>query len=252
MKKILLTSLAVVLSLTATGQIHNEAQDGDLSDAFDNPSGPFTLEVGDNIITASQEGTPRDIDYFTVVLPPDLQLDQLILDGYTAEGTNNSAFLGIQEGVAFTTDAMSTTGEDLLGGITYGSGNLDTDMLPSIGQLGQGFTPPLPTGTYTIWLNQTGPISEASLRFVVSGTLSTETIDLNNDITVFPNPVSDVLTIRADSTQITKISIYSITGELVFTQDNPTAVSVKELSAGVYFGQIDSDQGSITKKIIKL
>lgn len=252
MKKSLLLACAIGISMSAIAQLHDESIDGDLSDAFDNPSGPFTLAVGDNILTANQLGNPRDIDYLTIILPPDLQLDQLFLDVYTADGTNNNAFLGVQEGEAFTTDAMSTMGNDLLGGITYGSGNLDTDILPAIGQLGQGFTPPLATGTYTFWLNQTGPLSEATLRFVVSGTLGIEDVDLAKDIHIFPNPASDVLTISTTRSKLTKVTLYSITGKMVLSKINPTVLSLEDLSAGVYFGQIETAQGIVTKKIIKL
>lgn len=210
MKKFLIFAGLMAMSIGTTSQLRNEATDGDLSDAFDEPSGPFTLAAGDNTFTANQLGDPRDLDYFTIILPPDLQIDKPFLDGYTADGTNNNAFLGIQEGVTFTTDAMNTQGEDLLGGITYGSGK-DTDILLSIGLLGQGSTPPLPTGKCTIWLNQTGPLSEATLRFVVSGTISTEDVDLINDITIFPNPVNDLLTINKSGGALTTVTIYGFT-----------------------------------------
>lgn len=252
MKAKLLFILSFLVTITATSQVHDETQDGDLSNAFDSPSGPFTLDVGDNVFTAAQGGNSNDVDYFTIVLPPDLQLDQLFLDGYTAEGTNNSAFMGIQEGAAFTTDASSTTASDLLGGITYGSGNLDTDMLPAIGTLGQGFTPPLPTGTYTIWLNQTGPMSEATLRFVVSGTLGINDQVIANDVQLFPNPVKDVLTVSSTTVVVNDLAIYDITGKLILKETFPQEVSLQFLTAGVYFAQFTTDQGNVTKKIIKL
>ena len=59
---------------------------------------------------------------------------------------------------------------DLLGGLVYGDSNVNTDILPEMGMLdgATGFTPPLPTGTYTIWLNQTGTVSAATINFVLS------------------------------------------------------------------------------------
>lgn len=252
MKKILFFALTLGITAGATAQIHNETTDGDLSDAFDNPSGPFILVSGNNMLLANQLGDPRDIDYLTIVIPEDFQLDALFLDGYTAEGTNNTAFLGIQEGAAFTTDAMNTTASDLLGGIVYGSAELDTDMLPAIGQLGDGFTPPLQAGTYTLWLNQTGPLSEATMRFVISETLSIEETNLANSIRLFPNPAREQLSISAPNTELLGVTIYSITGEEVLTTTNPSFISLRNLSSGVYFGQIETSLGNVTKRIIKL
>lgn len=251
----LILSMAFILTTviaTAQGLTYNEETDGDLSDQFDAPSGPFILEAGDNNITADQQGNPRDIDYITITLPPDLQLDQLVLDGYTAEGTNNEAFIGLQEGNAFTTDAMTTTASDLLGGMTYGGGNLDTDLLPQIGQLGTGFTPPLPTGTYTFWLNQTGPNSLATLRFVVSGTLDIEEVTTQNDIVIYPNPVRETLRISAPGTAVQKLEIYNITGQLIVSQATLSPVTFSATPSGIYFVKVFTISGIITQKINKL
>ncbi|WP_115460590.1 hypothetical protein [Winogradskyella aurantiaca] len=147
---------------------HDENSDGDLSDAFNNPEGPFTLEVGANIVIADQQGDPRDVDYFTIVVPNGSSLTELNLTGFTA-ASGNLAFLGMVNGAAFSTDENSTTSGDLLGGIVYGASQLNTNMLPAIGSLdgAQGFSGALPAGTYSFWLNQTGPNSEAELEFVI-------------------------------------------------------------------------------------
>ena len=55
----LILSMGFVLTTviaTAQGFTYNEETDGDLSDQFDAPSGPFILEVEDNNITANQQG----------------------------------------------------------------------------------------------------------------------------------------------------------------------------------------------------
>ena len=148
-----------------------EVTDGDLSDDFSDPTDLGTLGEGDNTLVA-QQGDGGDVDYVTFTIAEGEQLTELILDDYDA-GVGNLAFIGLQEGAAFTTAANATGASDLLGGLTYGAANEGSDILQSIGDLGgaTGFDGPLGAGTYTLWLNQTGAPSTASF------TLRIETVE---------------------------------------------------------------------------
>ncbi len=147
----------------------DELVDGDLSDDQANPTGVFILGEGDNQITAAQQGDPRDLDYFTFTVPDGFELSSIELEAYEAEG-GNLAFLGLQVGDTFTVDPFAPAADDLLGGITYGANEVGTDILTEIGSLpgAIGFTGSLPADNYTIWLNQTGPISEVTLNFGIT------------------------------------------------------------------------------------
>jgi len=149
----------------------SESVDGDLSDDFAAPTDLGTLGLGDNTVEA-QQGDGGDVDYVTFTIAEGEQLSAIILDDYAA-GTGNLAFIGLQEGAAFTTAANATGASDLLGGLTYGEANEGSDILQAMGDLGGaiGFDGPLGAGTYTLWLNQTGQPSTASF------TLRTETAD---------------------------------------------------------------------------
>ncbi len=148
---------------------HDERFDGDLSDDRLNPT-PFVLGLGDNTIRATQQGDAlgRDLDYATITIPAGRALTALVVDEFVAD-PGNLAFLGIQAGTTFSVDAGSATAGDLLGGVVYGEGDVDADVLPAAGALAGaiGFTPPLAAGDYTVWWNQTGPPSTAALAFVV-------------------------------------------------------------------------------------
>ncbi len=146
--------------------IYDENGEGDLSGDHTAPQGPFVLVNGSNIVMAHQQGSPRDVDYFTIEVPVGQQLTGLTLLGYEASA-GNLAFIGIVSGSNFPNDANSTGASDLLGGTTYGAQDLNENILEAMGNLGgaQGFSGPLPAGTYSIWLNQTGPNSEATLSF---------------------------------------------------------------------------------------
>ncbi|GAB1856300.1 hypothetical protein MHTCC0001_11350 [Flavobacteriaceae bacterium MHTCC 0001] len=142
-----------------------ELLNGDFSNDF---SSPTVLEfvVGKNFITASQGG--GDIDYFTFTVPQNSVLSEIIVDDY--QSSDSAGFIGIVASNAFSTNAGDTQAGDLLGGTLYGKATLGDDILPNMGVLtnATGFSGELPSGTYSIWLNQTGDTSTASFNFVVS------------------------------------------------------------------------------------
>lgn len=153
--------------ITACGCVNTEI---DLSDDRMNPTLIAFSETLDTLSNC-QEGAdpgPRDIDYFTFNVPENNILNELVLKNYEVESSDNQAFIGIQEGTTFTIDPFNPSANDLLGGLTYGTSHIGMDILPLMGNLGSGFTPPLPAGDYTIWLNQTGPISCATFQFTLT------------------------------------------------------------------------------------
>ena len=159
--------LALALASASQAASFDEGLDGDLSDDRFAPTG-LLLDPGANVVTATQQGVPRDIDYLTVSVPVGQVLAAIVLDDYVA-GPGNQAFLGLQEGTVFTVDPGLPIVGELLGGIVYGEGNVGTDILPEIGVLGGaiGFSGPLASGDYTFWLNQTGPVSTATLSLIL-------------------------------------------------------------------------------------
>lgn len=73
-----------------------------------------------------------------------------------------------------------------------------------------------------------------------------------NDISVYPNPVKDYMTVQAN-TNITVINVYSVTGQLVISGTyNAKSVTVKTngLTAGVYTLKATLENGTVNKKIV--
>ncbi|MEO0660331.1 MAG: hypothetical protein AAFZ87_02230 [Planctomycetota bacterium] len=166
----LTAALALTVSSTALAADYTEAVDGDISDDRLAPTS-LALDSGDNSVTCDQQGDAfgRDIDYLRVTVPAGQVLSQLFVDGYVA-APGNQAFFGFQAGSTFTVDASSASPADLLGGAIYGEFDVGSDILPSTFALGSmGGSAPLPAGDYTFWLQQTGPNSEVTLRFVIEG-----------------------------------------------------------------------------------
>lgn len=84
--------------------------------------------------------------------------------------------------------------------------------------------------------------------------LATDDFLAETDITVYPNPTSDILQVAGNS--ISRIQVYSVTGqELVnseYTNENSVQLNVSDYSKGVYFLKVfTNNQASNTLKFIK-
>ena len=68
---------------------------------------------------------------------------------------------------------------------------------------------------------------------------------------IYPNPTSGLINIKNEEQNIQMISIYNLSGVQVFnTRD--TTFDLSHLSAGIYFVQIITNKGVVTKKIVKI
>lgn len=144
---------------------YNESLSADLSGNFTAPDIlPFV--VGENTITATQSST--DVDYFTFTVPANSALSAIVVNDY--QSADAAGFIGIVNGSVFSTNAANTASSDLLGGLVYGINNIGDNILLGIGSLdgAQGFSEALPSGNYTVWLNQTGDASEVTLSFLIT------------------------------------------------------------------------------------
>jgi hypothetical protein len=86
------------------------------------------------------------------------------------------------------------------------------------------------------------------------GDLSSSLNEMNQDynISLYPNPTSHQLTITTNQLTINKVSITDITGKTIQTiKSNTNVIDVSDLSNGVYFINISTEKGSITKKFLK-
>jgi hypothetical protein len=72
------------------------------------------------------------------------------------------------------------------------------------------------------------------------------------DIKIYPNPATDNLTIQSAKT-ITAIQFYNMNGQLVYEEFNLTnnQLNIASLTKGIYMVKISTDDGVITKKLIK-
>ena len=150
--------VAVALSQSAVAvTIHSEAVNGDLSG---NRLAPTALALGVGTNTIIGTTVRNDLDYYRVTLPAGATLTGLVLASFAS--TDDVAFMAIQSGPTFTTPNDNPDVAVLLGYTHFGTGGIaetavvGTSILDELGAGpgAIGFTPPLPSATYTFWVQQ--------------------------------------------------------------------------------------------------
>jgi len=75
---------------------------------------------------------------------------------------------------------------------------------------------------------------------------------LEEKLIIYPNPTSDQITISLGNSVIHSIKILDQSGKITMTVDpSITCIHVEDLSRGIYFIQIVTDEGSSIKKFVK-
>ncbi len=114
---------------------------------------------------------------------------------------------------------------------------------------GQSFNIILPAGT-TI----TNVIFDPNKNIISrnsTATLGTNSFNLESSISIFPNPVSDVLTIEMpSSTILQKVSLYNTLGQKSLESIN-SKINLSSLSKGIYIIMLETNEGTFHKKLIK-
>jgi hypothetical protein len=149
--------------------IHDEALDGDLSGSG---AAPTALAFAPGVNSVSGSTVAGDLDYFSFGIPAGYLLGQIVLAEFVT--TDDRSFIAIQSGSAFTEPPSGTDPANLLGWTHFGTA-LDvpgpgTNILDEMGAAvpAIGFPGPLPAGSYTVWLQETGGIPVGyRLDFVV-------------------------------------------------------------------------------------
>ncbi len=156
----------------------DEATVGDFSNTGLNPT-PWFLAYGQggsngllgNNILSGNVGTPGvglDRDYVHFVVPQGYALSQLLVGNQTTFGGNGS-FIGLAAGTGISIDpTTATTAAGLLGYQIYGATTLGTDILDdmSVPRNGSsGFSRPLGSGDYTLWIQELSSAGPFNYRF---------------------------------------------------------------------------------------
>lgn len=154
---------------TAVASSLSETEAGDLSDDI---AAPTAFEVGPGVNTLTASTASGDLDYATFTIGPCDTLTQVTVDNFTSDAGDNIAFISLASGSTFPVpfEGANTDVSALLGFSHFGTADIGQgDILQRVGEGAGtiGFTSPLPAGDYTMWINQTGGESEATLTLQV-------------------------------------------------------------------------------------
>jgi hypothetical protein len=90
-------------------------------------------------------------------------------------------------------------------------------------------------------------VDDISISFFTS----TGDLPLAESLKVYPNPVNDVLNIKA-GVEITNVRLFNIAGQMVYESkgnSNEMRISTSEMPSGLYLLNITTKQGTITRKV---
>jgi hypothetical protein len=75
--------------------------------------------------------------------------------------------------------------------------------------------------------------------------------NLNNQITVYPNPASNMLTIKTfNNLAIQQLFFLDITGKIIAQFNNQTEIDLTNIANGMYLLQIQTENGNLIKQVV--
>ena len=83
--------------------------------------------------------------------------------------------------------------------------------------------------------------------------LSVPEKELDRSVSIYPNPTSDLASVKANST-IRSIQLFDVQGRIVLTKllsDENASVDLSNYSSGIYYLKISTENGSKTEKLVK-
>ena len=74
--------------------------------------------------------------------------------------------------------------------------------------------------------------------------------NLENNISIFPNPANNFLTVKSNNFEIKNIKLIGLTGNIISNSTEKT-LDISNLTTGLYFIEIETNKGVYTQKFIK-
>lgn len=209
----------------------------------------YALKNSANTTIISAQGSGGDIT-FSIPVPA--------TETYHILATSGSNSLELTQTVTITIDILdlgvTVNGSEITVNTTNYASYLwyDCTLETSIiGETGISFTP-TQSGSYSCEISNNGCSDLSECQTI---TISEANLDENLDekISIFPNPVNDNLSVLLPSELVEEnyFSIYTIQGEKVMQAALLLDNSVTELESGSYFLVIETNKGNITKTFYK-
>jgi len=178
----------------------------------------------------------------------------LTLSNFTIEGNQE---IGSEIGTFNSTDI--NTNETYIYSLISGGGGADNGSFTISGDiLKSGIIFDYDTkSNYSIRVqtfDSYGNVFSKSITISITETqLSVDDEILDNSLKLYPNPVTNILTIESKNVAISKVEIYSILGEKIKEiTSNFGSIATDNLPNGIYIIKIYSEKGMVMKKTIKM
>ena len=107
-------------------------------------------------------------------------------------------------------------------------------------------------GSYAVILTECG-VSDTS-NCVLINNVGLEENNLNFRVQLYPNPTEDILTIEVFGANLQQLIVSDLNGKILSRQaafGNTNNVNVKNLSAGVYLVNIETENGVLVRRFVK-
>jgi hypothetical protein len=123
------------------------------------------------------------------------------------------------------------------------------------GVSGSSFLPPATAGTYTVNYSYTDPVTGCS-NYANTNIVVNVCTGINNTsvalfgIQVYPNPVTDFLTIENNTSEVLSVNVYDVSGKLIISKslNQPIeSIDVSQLAKGTYLVELLNATNRISK-----
>lgn len=209
--------------------------------------------IGENIVVTATGDTPLKAS-ITWLDPAGVPTTQVVLNDRTPKLINDLD-LRISDGTN-TYFPWKLDPENPAAAATQGDNivdNVEQVLIPN----------PVAGQQYTITISHKGTLTNGAQNYalVITGmdseNMGVQELNMNQVVDIYPNPVKEDLHIKLNSTLHNGVvRIFNPMGQIVFQENfkslsHTRNIDLKSIPAGIYMVYIRSDEGTITKKIIK-
>ncbi len=158
-----LALLACLATTAALAADHDESTDGDLSGDPANPT-PVVVDAGDNVITGRTTDVPLDRDMLTLSVPDGVEITEIRLTRFEllSAPSDGGMLVALEMGNQITDlNSSASLRGFVIAGVAAGTQQGD-DLLDDLGGA------PLTAGDWTLWLQNTGSVTDYQLTVVAA------------------------------------------------------------------------------------
>jgi hypothetical protein len=162
-------------------------------------------------------------------------------------------------GYALDVSALATTGDTIFAGTATGvyvslNKGGHWDLWNNTGFTDSASVYNMVINEDTLFAGTARGVWKRALSQVINHTGIKEINNISSDVTVYPNPALNNITINNTQSEIDNVQIFDAVGNLVLEKklaNNKTSVDISQFSTGLYFLKVEGEKGVTVRKFIK-